>query len=58
MHSASGLACCRLLWDEYAAAADAALTKIGLSKWWVTGRAPDGSEKHYLLRAPQPDEDN
>ena len=52
MISASGLACWKLLWEEYTAAADAALARIGLSKWWVTGRAPDGSEKHYLLRAP------
>jgi hypothetical protein len=23
------------------------------SKWWVTGTAPDGSEKHNLLRVPE-----
>jgi hypothetical protein len=52
----AGFGCWELLWAAYVAETEVALQRIGMSKWWVTGRATDGSEKHYLLRAPQAEE--
>jgi hypothetical protein len=47
------LAVVQMLWEAFRAEEDQARQRVQRSKWWVTGRAPDGSEKHYLLRVPE-----
>jgi len=39
-----------LLWAAFARGQAAASARRRVGQWWVSGRTPEGEQRHYLLR--------